>query len=129
MKPMRHRKLSLLAAAAFLLAAVLNAYAFRIGNPGAQPQPAELAAYALPDGSLPELCLGSADKGGGQVRSVHCEFCRLIALSGLPAGPSDTLGVPAFATHVAYGEPDARLADQRAYLATRARDPPSRVLS
>ena len=128
MKQMRHRNLNLLAAAAFLLAAVLNAYAFRIGS--VSQVPADLSAYALPDGTLPELCLsGEGGDNGGHDRSKHCDFCRIIAMPGLPGGPSDTLGVPAFATSVAYAAPSSALPVQRSVRAPRARSPPATLLS
>ncbi|MCB1478632.1 MAG: hypothetical protein R3D43_06475 [Tepidamorphaceae bacterium] len=128
MKQMRHRNLNLLAAAAFLLAAVLNAYAFRIGS--VSQVPADLSAYALPDGTLPELCLsGEGGDNGGHDRSKHCDFCRIIAMPGLPGGPSDTLGVPAFGTSVAYADPVHVLPRKLAVRTPRARGPPAAILS
>ena len=128
MKQMRHRNLNLLAAAAFLLAAVLNAYAFRIGPVAGAP--ADLSAYALPDGTLPQPCLsGTGEDNSGHDRSTHCDFCRIIAMPGLPGGPSDTLGVPAFETSVAYAEPAPEHPRQQAVGAPRARSPPVTILS
>ena len=48
----------------------------------------DLAAYVLPDGSLPILCLTDFD-GDGKPDAVsdHCEFCRIAASVDLPAPP------------------------------------------
>jgi hypothetical protein len=47
----------------------------------------ELAAFALPDGSLPQLCLAyDAAEGGGGLAPPHCFACRLVLAAGvLPA--------------------------------------------
>ncbi len=58
--------------------------------------PAELALYALPDGTLPDLCLPSQDgktKHEGHKSGSGCEACRLSASVMLPA-PADTAGAP-----------------------------------
>ena len=50
----------------------------------------DLAAYALPDGTLPELCLSSdgGGEGDGHPSPPHCFACRLVAAPGiLPADP------------------------------------------
>jgi hypothetical protein len=50
----------------------------------------DLAAYALPDGTLPVLCLtGGTEDGKGQVDSKSCEFCRLASSIALPDAPAD----------------------------------------
>ena len=48
----------------------------------------DLAAYVLPDGSLPVLCLDDYD-GDGKPDGIsgHCEFCRIAASVDLPAPP------------------------------------------
>ncbi len=52
--------------------------------------PAEIAAYTLPDGTLPVLCLPSED-GAGKNHSHDfgngCEACRLASAILLPAPP------------------------------------------
>lgn len=56
----------------------------------------EIAAYILPDGTLPVLCLPSQDgkaKHHGHETGSVCEACRLAAATILPA-PLDTLGIP-----------------------------------
>lgn len=52
--------------------------------------PAELAAYTLPDGTVPVLCLPSED--GASKKHSHdgtgCEACRLASAILLPAPPT-----------------------------------------
>ncbi|MGH6760621.1 MAG: hypothetical protein ACRECW_03400 [Phyllobacterium sp.] len=50
---------------------------------------AELAAFALPDGSLPDLCLpsGASQDDGKYVHDRPCEACRISAAGLLPAPP------------------------------------------
>lgn len=46
----------------------------------------DLSAYALPDGTLPVLCLASGDEDGGPASAKHrtgCEACRLTATPDL----------------------------------------------
>ena len=55
----------------------------------------DLAAYALPDGTLPVLCLtGGTDDGKGQVDGKSCEFCRLASSIVLADAPTDFLSCP-----------------------------------
>ncbi len=70
-------------ALALILVAFAHQPAAVSGIPGAGT--ADLAAYALPDGSLPEFCItGLGD--GGETPSVlgPCEFCRVAGTVLLP---------------------------------------------
>ncbi|MBY3128676.1 DUF2946 family protein [Rhizobium laguerreae] len=57
--------------------------------------PAELAQYALPDGTLPTLCVTTTDKSGqdqhDKAHSHGCEACRISTSILLPA-PTDIAG-------------------------------------
>ncbi|MCO4317007.1 hypothetical protein M8997_007415 [Phyllobacterium sp. 21LDTY02-6] len=56
----------------------------------ADPAPIDLAAYALPDGTLPTLCLtdqGSDDDHKSSWHGTGCEACRLSASFILPVPP------------------------------------------
>lgn len=56
----------------------------------------ELASFALPDGSIPDLCLpGHDDEGkhGSHDLGRDCEACRITASVALPT-PADTVGQP-----------------------------------
>ncbi|MBB4478895.1 DUF2946 family protein [Rhizobium etli] len=64
--------------------------------------PAELAQYVLPDGSLPTLCVTITDESGTdksgtdkhhKAHSHDCEACRIGAATLLPA-PTDVAGAP-----------------------------------
>ena len=47
--------------------------------------PLELAAYMLPDGSLPDLCVTAIDEDGKSSHHVApCEFCRIASTFALP---------------------------------------------
>jgi|GEM_PF-720730 len=69
------------------LALVLVAFAHQpaavSGNPGART--VDLSAYALPDGSLPQLCIsGLGDSGEAGFVLGPCEFCRIAGAFLLP---------------------------------------------
>ena len=54
----------------------------------------DVSAFALPDGTAPDLCLAGVHDGEeGYGASGTCEACRLSALLLLPS-PTDTVGVP-----------------------------------
>ncbi len=68
-----------------LVAAVaLSAFAHRAAVAG--PSALELAQYALPDGSLPDICNPGGGGGAGHVHAF-CDFC-LIAGASAPAQPA-----------------------------------------
>lgn len=71
-------------------AVVLSAFAHRAAING--PTPFELAQYALPDGSIPDICNSGSGDGSGHVHAI-CDFC-LIAGSAAPAQP----GAPVLAS-------------------------------
>lgn len=54
--------------------------------------PADISAYALPDGTLPFLCIGgqSSDIDANTALFASCEFCRISAAIVLP----DNVAVP-----------------------------------
>lgn len=55
----------------------------------AQPSAADLAEFAMPDGTLPVLCLTKGDTSGRSGASKSsCKACRLIAAPGLPPSRS-----------------------------------------
>lgn len=71
-----------------MAALVMAAFAHR--GAMAVPVPAELAAYVLPDGSLPDICLtGDTNDTGHDHASVACEFCLIAGSAGLPAPVAD----------------------------------------
>ncbi|WP_350092373.1 hypothetical protein [Hoeflea sp.] len=48
---------------------------------------AEIAAFVLPDGSLPDICLAGGDSERHHDAFTGCEACRLAAAPGLPSAP------------------------------------------
>lgn len=58
------------------------------------PQAVDLSAYALPDGTVPVLCLTGDSAPAGEKHRHGCEACRLAASADLLA-PGDTLYRPA----------------------------------
>ncbi len=77
------------------LALLLVGFAHR--PPVLSDQAEDYAAYRLPDGSLPSLCITSTDEdgNGAEHHKLHgqgCEACRIGASVLLP-NPSDVTGV------------------------------------
>lgn len=72
-----------LCALALILVAFAHQPAAVSGIPGARS--VDLTAYALPDGSLPQLCIPRLG-GSGETGSVFgpCEFCRIAGTFLLP---------------------------------------------
>jgi hypothetical protein len=63
------------------LALLLVAFAHRPMAFAAEPF--DLAAYTLPDGTIPDLCI-PVDAGTGEVHPTGCEFCRLAVAVIMP---------------------------------------------
>lgn len=63
----------------------------------AAPSSAELSAYALPDGSLPDLCLPGMDGKGKNQGAEPCYACILVSGMALPL-PAPAIGQPLAAT-------------------------------
>ena len=105
-----------------LLAVALGVLGF--GHRMALQDPVDLTAYAMPDGSLPELCHDGGTADHGQKGQAPCPACRIIAAVELP--PVITL--PAVQLEpVAVVWPDTALADSAMHQprAPPARGPPS----
>lgn len=65
-----------------------------------QPDAFSLAQYVLPDGTLPDLCIGDRVDGKAKhVAPAKCEACRLGGAMLLPE-PSDLAGVRLAFRHV-----------------------------
>lgn len=91
------------------LATALLAVAFALVGFGHAPVPAatDLAAYAAPDGSMPDICGMDLDPDHGE-QAVHdrCQACTLVAGAALPP-PFAGVPVPrtAAAAHPSTGPP------------------------
>ncbi|MDO8982270.1 hypothetical protein [Cypionkella sp.] len=101
-----------------LLAVALGVLGF--GHRMALHDPVDLSAYAMPDGTLPELCHDGSAADHGAKEQPPCPACRIIAAVELPpvvALPSEQL------EPVAVVWPDVALADASAH---QPRVPPAR---
>lgn len=110
-------------AALYALAMVATGVAHR---PVAAPlvHSIELAAYALPDGSLPPLCTHDegAPSGGAQL-SAHCDACALSSAPGLAPVATDYAHAPVVRALVSFDRDDAGLTPA-ARRAPTSRGPP-----
>lgn len=79
---------------------------------------ADLSAFAMPDGTLPVLCL---DGGADHSKSGHCPDCQGGALVGLPVVMASWQVVP----RVYRPAQPASWVAQQAEIAPQARGPPS----
>lgn len=79
---------------------------------------ADLSAYAMPDGTMPVLCL---DGGADDAKMGHCPDCQGGTLAGLPVVSVGWQIVP----RVYRPALPAPLAAQKAEIAPQARGPPS----
>jgi hypothetical protein len=79
-------RFSALVRVACVLALILVAFAHR---PAAfATEPFDAAAYTLPDGTIPDLCV-PGNSGEGDVHATGCEFCRLASGVILPEPKSE----------------------------------------
>jgi hypothetical protein len=87
--------------------------------PPAMPRQVQFAAYVLPDGKLPTLCLNDSatDPQKGALHDYGCDACRLAASILMPEPPRVGAQAIAFATIVRTVE--------RQYRLQRALYPPS----
>lgn len=61
----------------------------------------DLAAYSLPDGSMPALCLNGGDApGSDRLSGGHCAACQLAAAPGLPGPGQVSIACPLCSTRV-----------------------------
>lgn len=75
----------------YVLAAITFGFAHRRINFEPIAPPVDLAAYALPDGTLPVVCRGKTTPA-----HVHkaCDACSLTSAPGLPTGPDYAIAAP-----------------------------------
>lgn len=83
-----------------MLALVAIGFAHKVPTVSASPlTPSEIAAYTLPDGTLPVLCISDQAVSDHSHEHKHktdggCEACRISASFLLPL-PTDTVGLAA----------------------------------
>ena len=86
----------------------------------------DLAAFVLPDGSLPLLCTSGADKSapGAPVQAHKCVACTLTAAPGLGAASCPDLTPPAPVVVTILAEPTRRIVVHEPSTTARPRAPP-----
>lgn len=112
------------------LTVLLLAAAFSLLGYGHQIRlhdPVDLSAYAMPDGTLPELCHDAGLGDHGQKDQAPCPLCRIIAAMELP--PVVTLP-PVQLVPVVVVWQDAALTDAEGHQprAPPARGPPATLI-
>ncbi|HSO46633.1 MAG TPA: hypothetical protein VLQ68_01760 [Rhizobiaceae bacterium] len=85
---------------------------------------ADLSAYALPDGSIPALCLPGEDGGNDIAGDAGCEFCRISSAVLLPAPPAFAWPAKVFGERIA-SNTDATPARRSEFGTRSLRGPPS----
>jgi len=90
------------------------------------PAATDLASFAMPDGSLPEICRigGAGAPGNTHHVGAACAACLLTAAPGLPATNMDVGGPTFSAVCRIVPVAQARLIDRRLATAARPRAPP-----
>lgn len=89
-------------------AALVVALGFAHRPMAAPAVPMEMAAYMLPDGTLPILCLPEHQHDpSGKDMGPRCEACRISAAILLPAAPCDAIAVAPASERTAFaGTPE-----------------------
>lgn len=101
------------------LAVLLLGFAHQAPAAAAALTPAERAAFSLPDGSLPDLCMpGTPDDGSGKKIS-HSHFCGACRVFW------DLLPAPADAAHTIVRKTGAVLPPSQPVASARAHLPPN----
>lgn len=86
MHDLRRLWLSIWIAALYAITVLVIPFVHRAPGPVAPFEPQE-EFFALPDGSLPTLCLPSAPDGKHDPSSRSCPACTLLSLAGLVLTP------------------------------------------
>ncbi|HMN72017.1 MAG TPA: hypothetical protein PKA55_09140 [Rhodoblastus sp.] len=97
---LRHSRANIWIVALYALAIATLGFAHK---PVAAPAltAAELAAYALPDGTLPDLCLTGHGQSPDSAVADHCDACALSHAPGL-AAPAQVCLPAATPTRIAF---------------------------
>jgi len=92
---LRHCRANVWIVALYALAIATLGFVHKPVAPAASaPSAIEMAAYALPDGTLPDLCLTGHDQQGPQSAAAgHCDACALSHAPGLV--PPAQIALPA----------------------------------
>ena len=123
----RVRWLRMVAVGVFLAAAILNGFAYPLS--AGTPRDANLAAYVLPDGTLPILCLAPASDQRTVAGQEHCDACLLVSAPLLGVANAEMAASPAIATCITYDTQTGLTIWRLSEPTNRPRAPPSVFLT
>lgn len=118
----RVRRLRSVAAGVFLAAAIVNAFAYPASSDAAPDS--DLADYALPDGTVPILCLASGPDQNTDAAHEHCDACLLVFAQLLGVAVTDAASSPVVYTSVSYETEADRAIGQTSEATHHPRAPP-----
>ena len=125
----RVRRLRLIAASVFLAAAVVNGFGYPLTSSAVRDADFDVAAYALPDGTLPILCLGPGSDQESGTGHEHCDACLLVSAPLLGVANAEMAASPVVTTGVTYETQTGPAIWQPTEPAHRPRAPPSVFLT
>ena len=120
LRALRQSRISFLVVALYALAMATLAGAHRPVSVAA----IELAAYALPDGTLPTLCGHDDGQAPGKAAPAHCEACALAGAPGLIPPDQASFVAPGVLRRVAWIDPHGQFLPS-AQRAPASRGPPA----
>lgn len=120
LRALRQSRISFLVVALYALAMVTLAGAHRPVSAGA----IELAAYALPDGTLPTLCGHDDAQTPAKAAPGHCEACALASAPGLIPPDADSFVASGVLRRVSWIDPQGQFLPS-AQRAPASRGPPA----
>ena len=120
LRALRQSRISFLVVALYALAMATLAGAHRPVSAAAM----ELAAYALPDGTLPTLCGHDDAQAPAKAAPGHCEACALASAPGLIPPDQASFVAPGVLRRVAWIDPHGQFLPS-AQRAPASRGPPA----
>ena len=126
MQILRNHHIRFSVAALYVLVTVLFGFAHRPLSIADTGVPTDLAQYALPDGSIPTICVtdGAEGKSNPSKRAIIiCDAC-LVSASSLDTAASPTLQVPPPVPHVSILPGEEEIPPARLVLWSSPRGPP-----
>lgn len=124
LRKLRQSRIGFVVVALYALAMATLAGAHRPVAAGA----AELAAYALPDGTLPTICGHDGAPAPETAATGHCEACSLASAPGLIPPDAASFVAPGVLRRVAWIDPHGQFLPS-AQRAPASRGPPAHSLT
>lgn len=120
----QRRHLRLWIMALYALAMLTAGFAHRSLPAGGNGLGVDLAAYALPDGSFPDICAVQDPGQGPAIASGICDACLLAAAPGLLPCASEPARHAPWTTATVFATGDDGRLTSRSILAPQSRGPP-----